>query len=155
MTGSTTSGYWVRPAEAGDHAAWNSLYASYADFYGVSQSPTDRATVWSWILDPDHEVRALLLIDGTGRPAGLAHYRPFARPLAASTGGYLDDLFVHPSSRGAGGATMLLAELRRISRDAGWTVLRWITADDNERARSVYDRSATRTSWVTYDMAPD
>ncbi len=32
--------------------------------------------------------------------------------------------------------------------------MRWITADDNHRARSKYDKHATRTSWITYDMAP-
>jgi hypothetical protein len=31
-------------------------------------------------------------------------------------------------------------------------VIRWITADDNYRARAVYDRVATRTKWVTYDL---
>ena len=35
----------------------------------------------------------------TAGPVGLAHFRPFARPLAASIGGFLDDLFV--DSRGA------------------------------------------------------
>ena len=35
---------------------------------------------------------------------------------------------------------------------AGWSVLRWITADNNYRARSAYDQVATRTAWVTYDI---
>ena len=30
--------------------------------------------------------------------------------------------------------------------------LRWITADDNYRARSLYDKIAERTKWVTYDI---
>ena len=37
------------------------------------------------------------------------------------------------------------------ARAAGATV-RWITADDNYRGRNVYDRLATRTMWVTYDL---
>jgi hypothetical protein len=31
-------------------------------------------------------------------------------------------------------------------------VIRWITAEDNYRARGVYDRVAVRTPWVTYDI---
>lgn len=34
-------------------------------------------------------------------------------------------------------------------------MIRWTTADDNDRARGVYDRLATRTTrttWITYDM---
>jgi len=34
-------------------------------------------------------------------------------------------------------------------------VVRWITADDNYRAKKVYDFYGTRTMWVTYDMEPE
>jgi hypothetical protein len=30
--------------------------------------------------------------------------------------------------------------------------LRWITADTNETAQALYDKVATRTRWVTYEM---
>ena len=89
------------------------------------------------------------------RMGGIAHFRPFARPLAASTGCYLDDLFVDPQARGSGAVDALLTELRRVALARGWSVVRWITADDNHRARSVYDRYAERTMWITYDMATD
>jgi hypothetical protein len=42
--------------------------------------------------------------------------------------------------------------LPRLGAERGWTVIRWITADDDHRARRAYDRVATRTAWVTYDM---
>ena len=32
-------------------------------------------------------------------------------------------------------------------------MIRWTTADDNYRARAVYDELATRTTWITYDMS--
>jgi hypothetical protein len=37
-------------------------------------------------------------------------------------------------------------------RANGWAVIRWITADKNYRARGVYDKLATRTGWITYDI---
>ena len=44
-------------------------------------------------------------------------------------------------------------------RARGWTVIRWITAEDNYRARSAYDRISDRTQWITYEIkitcAPD
>ena len=145
----------VRPAITSDHDAWDRLYARYAAFYGVAQSPADRATVWGWVNDPGHEVNALILTGDDGQPIGFAHYRPFARPLAASTGCYLDDLFIDPAHRGGGGVSLLLTALRELARQNGWGVVRWITADDNYRARSVYDRVAKRTAWITYDMDAD
>ncbi len=142
----------VRPAVAADHAAWVRLFAAYAAFYEVAQTPEHRATVWGWITDPDHDVKALILTGNDGQPVGFAHYRPFALPLAASTGCFLDDLFIDSAHRGGGGVNLLLGALRELARQNGWSVIRWITADDNYRARSVYDRVATRTSWITYDM---
>ena len=87
-----------------------------------------------------------------GRAVGLAHFRAFARPSRAATGGFLDDLFVDPAFRGGRVADALIEHLSEIGRERGWSVVRWITADDNYRARGVYDRLAQRTMWVTYDL---
>ena len=132
-------------------AEWNTLYAGYAEFYRVTQTPEMRETVWGWIMDPAHEVKALIAEDAAGHAIGLAHYRPFARPLAASTGGFLDDLFVSPEARGLRVGEALIDALAEEGRRRGWSVIRWITADDNYRARTAYDRVAVRTMWVTYD----
>lgn len=140
-----------RLAEA-DRAAWEELYSGYAAFYRVTQTPEMRACVWGWIFDPGHETEALVAEEACGRLVGLAHFRAFARPLSASTGGFLDDLFVAPDARGAGVADALIAAVAAEGRARRWTVIRWITAEDNDRARAVYDRLAERTKWVTYDL---
>lgn len=59
-----------------------------------------------------------------GALVGLAHYRPFARPLSATTGCFLDDLFVDPARRGSGAADLLLTELARLAAENGWSVVR-------------------------------
>ena len=138
-------------AAARHRGDWDTLYAGYAAFYRVTQTPEMRETVWGWIMDPAHEVNALIAEDATGRAIGLAHYRPFARPLAASTGGFLDDLFVRPEARGLRVGEALIDALAEEGRRRGWSVIRWITADDNYRARTSYDRMAVRTMWITYD----
>lgn len=155
VAGRGSERHWrVRPATAGDYPRWRVLYRAYADFYGVPQSNEAADRVWSWIHDPDHEVGCLLAEDDRDQVAGLAHFRPFARPLSASTGCFLDDLFVDPAERGAGAADALLDELKRLAATEGWSVVRWITADANYRGRAKYDQHATRTHWVTYDMFP-
>jgi GNAT superfamily N-acetyltransferase len=144
----------VRPTE--DHrAAWDLLYAGYAEFYGVAQTPAMRDRVWAWIHDPAHEVEGFVALDGAGQPTGLAHFRPFARPLSATVGGFLDDLFVAPAARGSGAADALIGAVAEEGRRRGWSVIRWITAEDNLRARAVYDRVAACTKWVTYDIKLD
>ncbi len=83
---------------------------------------------------------------------GLTHFRGFARPLAAATGGFLDDLFVDPAARGSGAAAALIEAVKAEGLRRGWTVIRWITAENNYRARSLYDRMAAKTVWTTYDI---
>jgi GNAT superfamily N-acetyltransferase len=134
-------------------ADWEALYAGYAEFYRVTQTPAMRERVWGWIMDPAHEVNAFVAEDALGHAIGLAHYRPFARPLAAATGGFLDDLFVAPGQRGARIADALIEAVAEEGRRRGWSVIRWITADNNYRGRGVYDRVAARTMWITYDKA--
>jgi GNAT superfamily N-acetyltransferase len=141
-------------AVAAEHPAdWDRLYAGYAAFYRVEQTAAMRDTVWRWLLDPAHEVDGVVAVEPGRQIVGLAHFRPFARPLAAAMGGFLDDLFVEPDARGSGAAQALIEAVARVGRERGWSVLRWITAEDNYRARAVYDRLAARTKWLTYEIS--
>ena len=141
----------IRKPTAADRATWEILYAGYAAFYKVTQTSEMRAKVWGWIHDPAQQTEGLVA-EADGRLIGIAHFRPYARPLSASIGGFLDDLFVGPDARGSGAAQALIGAVCDVGRARGWTVVRWITAEDNYRARAVYDRVAERTKWVTYDV---
>lgn len=141
----------ILPLAASHRAEWERLYQGYAEFYRVEQTAEMRAKVWGWIHDPAHEVKAFIALDGD-RAVGITHYRPFARPLSASTGGFLDDLFVDPTSRGKRVADALIGAVAEVGRQKGWTLIRWITAENNYRGRAVYDRVAALTPWKTYDL---
>lgn len=147
-------GWRVRPLTGGDRERWRALYAAYAAFYRVEQTDEQAERTWGWLLDPAHEVEGFVVVDQAGHVAGLAHVRPFARPLSATVGGFLDDLHVDEAARGTGAVDALLRALQDLAVERGWSVVRWITADDNYRARGKYDQVAVRTTWVTYDMPP-
>ena len=144
----------ARPTDA-HREAWNRLYAGYAAFYKVEQTSEMRDRVWGWIQDPAHDVKGFVALSAAGEPVGLTHFRPFSRPLSASTGCFLDDLFVDPSQRGGRVADALIGRVVEEAKTKGWTVVRWITAEDNYRARAVYDRLAVKTKWQTYDIRVD
>ncbi|WP_035282223.1 GNAT family N-acetyltransferase [Brevibacterium album] len=134
---------------------WSELYRGYADYYQVVQTAEMRERVFSWLLDDAHPQRGLVAaMGGPSKLVGLAHCRTFSRPLAASHGLFLDDLFVDPASRGKGAARILLDRLASIAAEEGGTVVRWITRAHNYRARFLYDEVAEGTDWITYDMAP-
>ncbi|NVK35598.1 MAG: GNAT family N-acetyltransferase [Rhodobacteraceae bacterium] len=144
----------IRPVTPDDRAAWDRLYQGYARFYKVEQSDDMRDRVWTWLHDGAHETQGLVAEGAGGTLIGLTHFRPFARPLSASTGCFLDDLFVAPEARGSGAADALIDGVRKIALENGWSVVRWITAENNYRGRGLYDRVATQTNWVTYDIKP-
>lgn len=141
----------IRPVAAEDRAAWDALYDGYAQFYGVPQTPEMRATVWGWLNDPNHEVSGFIA-ENDGALVGFAHCRAFARPLAAASGLFLDDLFVSEASRGTGAAAALIDAVKSKAATEGHSIVRWITAADNGRARGLYDKVAQATEWVTYDI---
>jgi RimJ/RimL family protein N-acetyltransferase len=145
----------VRPVEHSDWPAWCSLFQGYAEFYERPPLSDDHLRrVWSWIHD-EGRMWALVAVPVEGGPAiGLAHLREWIRPLRGIVCGYLDDLFVDRSVRGGGAVGALFAAIDSLAHERKWEVVRWTTADDNYRARAVYDQLAARTTWITYDMTP-
>ncbi|MEP7203233.1 MAG: GNAT family N-acetyltransferase [Ilumatobacteraceae bacterium] len=149
----------VRYVDGNEFEPWSRLFRGYADFYHWPTSDEHQRQIWRWIHD-DHSIEALVVValdeagNEIGEPQGLAHLREWVRPLRGVISGYLDDLFVAPSARGSGAVDALFYEINRIALERKWSVVRWTTADDNYRARAVYDEHASRTTWITYDMTP-
>ena len=142
----------VRELEQRDRAAWQRLYAGYGDFYKTPLSDEKADRVWAWLMDPHYEAFGLVAVDDNDSPIAIAHFRQFARLLADGIGIYLDDLFTAANARGTGAGTALIGRLEEIARERGAEVVRWITASDNFVGQKLYDRLATRTMWVTYDL---
>lgn len=140
----------VRDIREGDHDAWRSLFTEYGVFYETDFSDSVLDGVWAWLMDAESDVCAVVSVDGA-TVTGFAHYREQPDTFTAGPGWFLDDLYVAPAHRGSGAATALIdAVAERATSDGGGT-LRWITGADNATAQSVYDKVATRTSWVTYE----
>ncbi len=142
----------IAPPRAGDKADWRRLYEGYATFYKRPMNDDIADRVWAWVTGGSGVLEALVARDGKGRVVGLAHFRQMPRPLTGTMAGFLDDLFVDPELRGRGIGEKLIEALKQEGRRRGWTIIRWLTADDNYRARFLYDRHATRTGWITYQI---
>lgn len=147
----------VRHVNESEFDSWTKLFRGYCEFYNWPTTTDHQQQIWQWI-HVNHSVEALVVVacddDGDERdgPVGLAHLREWIRPIRGISCGYLDDLYVDPASRGRGAVEALFGEMSKIAVERGWPIIRWTTAEDNLRAQKVYDRVATRTTWVTYDM---
>ena len=140
----------IRDIHVTDRAAWEKLFLEYGDFYETAFDRPILDGVWAWLMDDAAPVRAYVAVDGAD-VIGFAHYRHQPDTFTAGAGWFLDDLYVDPKHRGTGSATALIEEIASYAAAHGGGTLRWITADDNVTAQRVYDRLATRATWVTYE----
>lgn len=143
----------VRPIAERDKERWSQLWVDYGVFYKENFGTDVIEGVWAWLLDPNHEIEGIVAVDDADHVIGFALYREHADTFTAGRALFLDDLFVDSAARGAGAGALLLSELAGIAAQRGARVIRWITAHDNATAQRLYDRVATKASWVTYEMA--
>jgi ribosomal protein S18 acetylase RimI-like enzyme len=141
----------IREIQLKDKKQWQELYRGYADFYKVEMNEQIIQTVWNWLHDENHEVSGLVY-EVDENIVGFAQYRRMPRPMTGKDIGFLDDLFVEPKYRGQKIGEKILNELKKISNSKGWNLIRWITRDDNLRAKNLYDRVAQKTSWDLYEL---
>jgi GNAT superfamily N-acetyltransferase len=144
----------VRRVVRSDQQRWAELFAGYRGFYALGVGDEAVARTWEWVLGEQHGMTGLVAVSSEGDLVGLANLRTFARPSTGTLGLYLDDLFADPAARRKGVGTALLEAAAELAAQRGATVVRWITAGDNARARALYDQHATATPWITYDMPP-
>ncbi len=143
----------VRPVEARDALAWRELFAAYGRFYETEFTEEILDRVWAQLGTEGSGIDAIVA-ELDERVVGFAHHRSHPDTFTGGRSWFLDDLFVAPEARSAGTGAALIERVAALARETSpGATLRWITAADNERARRVYDRVATRTSWVTYELA--
>ena len=141
----------IRNIEIKDKEQWKKLYHGYADFYQVTISEQILETIWDWLHDTDHDLNALVYeIDNS--IVALAHYRRMPSPLRGKYIGFLDDLYVDPQFRGKKIGEKIIEKLNDISKERNWGLIRWITRNDNHKAKSLYDKVAKKSTWEVYEL---
>ena len=145
----------VRRVEDNEFFTWLDLYAGYGEFYETPLTDEKALLVWSWITDSGNELEAYFAVDDDGAPD---RPRPRARVRAAARRQprAVPRRPVRPAGCARRGRRRRPSSSRCATAPAseGLSVVRWITAKDNETARRVYDRVAEKTKWVTYDLVP-
>tara|TARA_B110000438_G_C15521072_1_gene524202 strand:- start:52 stop:483 length:432 start_codon:yes stop_codon:yes gene_type:complete len=141
----------IREIKLRDKEEWKDLYRGYADFYKVEMNEQILKIVWGWLHDKNHDVKGIVY-EHENKIVGFAHYRRMPRPLRGKYIGFLDDIYVEPKQRGKKIGEKLIYELNEISKKNNWDLIRWITQDNNRRAKSLYDRVAKKTTWSLYEL---
>lgn len=140
----------IRRPLADDHAAWLDLWRGYQEFYRADLS-ADEGRLWQVLLaTPEMGPHCLLAVDADGAVLGLAHYLYHVTTWSPAPRCYLNDLFTAGAARGRGVARALIEAVDAEARKAGCGQVWWLTAQDNETARTLYDKVATLTPFIKY-----
>ncbi len=140
----------VRPLQAGDHEEWLPLWRGYLDFYEAAITDEVTEETWRRVVDPAGPIRGLVAADKGGRLVGLAHFLFHPVTWSVHDRCYLEDLFVAPDARGTGAGRALIEAVYRAADAAGAEQVYWLTAENNETARRLYDRVGSLTPFVKY-----
>jgi GNAT superfamily N-acetyltransferase len=142
---------------APDRVRWTELWRGYLDFYQTQLPPEIYDRTWQRLLMPDSPIHGLgARLDSAATPlVGITHYLFHAHAWTTREVCYLQDLFVDPTARRYGIGAKLIEAVAAIARERGCLRLYWTTKEDNETARSLYDRIAHFSGFIRYDYAPD
>jgi ribosomal protein S18 acetylase RimI-like enzyme len=142
----------IRRPRAADEAAWLGLWQALVATGPEPCSAEAPATVWRRALRPNDAMALWLAVDAADRPQGFVLRVIFPYSWSTRPVCYLLDLYVAPELRGQGLGRRLIEQLAEEGRAAGWLKLMWMTQHDNAEAQRLYDRIATRSSLVRYDL---
>ncbi|WDD97510.1 GNAT family N-acetyltransferase [Thalassomonas actiniarum] len=96
-----------------------------------------------------------LICERDGQAIGFAVYFFNYSTWLAKPGLYLEDLYVSPEHRGAGGGKLLLKEMAQIALDKGCGRFEWSCLDWNKPSRDFYESigAVSQDEWVGYRMS--
>ena len=138
----------VAPLRPEDRAEWEDLARGYKAFYRDPIPDEEYRLAWGRLMAAE-EVHGLgARIDG--RLAGIAHFL-FHATVWQGEACYLQDLFTSEDARGRGVARALIEAVAEAAHMRGARRYYWLTAQDNQTARALYDKVAQYKGFVRYD----
>lgn len=138
----------IGPLRADECTAWLELAICYKAFYQTDLPVAQYEKVWRRLLD-DNGLHGLgARVDG--KLVGIAHY-VFQPNVWLDDVCYLQDLYVDEAMRGKGVARALIGRVAEEAAECGASRLYWMTKEDNQTARALYDKLASFGGFIRYD----
>lgn len=141
----------IAPLTVSDRAEWLELWHAYLEFYEESLADDVTEATFARIV-ADDGLHGVMARDAEGRAVGIVHWLEHPSTWSTSTYCYLEDLFVTPGTRGGGVGRALIAHVRAWAEAAGCEKVYWLTQGTNTTARALYDKVATDTGFVHYEI---
>lgn len=145
----------IAPITADDHDEWRALWDGYLSFYETDLDDETTAATFERLVDDGSGIHGAIARDETGASVGIVHWLTHPATWATTDYCYLEDLFVAPGLRGGGVGRALIEHVRTWAQDHGSAKVYWLTAESNTTARVLYDRVASRSGMIHYQIGLD
>ena len=149
----------IREARPDDVPVLLEMFAELADYEHLTHELRATETqLQAALFGPRPVVEALIAEQpDSGATIGYAMYFPTFSTFLASTGVWLEDLFVRPAQRRGGVGHALLAAVAAQLRERGGERLEWAALDWNEPALNFYRGIGAQTmgEWITHRLTDE
>jgi len=142
----------TRPITSEDETRWRELWAAYLAFYKVDLAENVTASVWSRLMSETDPLGAFVCI-GENNVIGFTHYFFHGTTWHPTSYCYLEDLFVDQTIRSKGAGRALINAVKEAAHKEGAAKLYWHTDEQNKTAQALYNKVATLTDFIRYDIA--
>jgi GNAT superfamily N-acetyltransferase len=142
----------VRALNKDDFDAWVPLWKGYLEFYETELEDEITRHTFERLIDTSTEMFGALALSDEGEAIGMVNWLTHPGTWSRGKYVYLEDLFVSANARGLGAGRALIEHVHQWSEAAGATKVYWLTADSNKTAQQLYDRVATKTGFIHYQI---
>lgn len=141
----------MRGIQLSDKPAWQELFFNYLNFYETSPSDVNTELAWQRLTSPEPEIQGLVA-ESNGVVVGIVHFHYQLSTWTDTFDCYLEDLYVAEEARGNGVARALIQAVKEFSTEQKCSKLFWITKESNSTARKLYDKVASLSDFIRYEV---
>ncbi len=142
----------VRALQHDDFDAWLPLWKGYLEFYETELEDEITRHTFERLIDTSTDMFGALALNDDGEAVGMVNWLTHPGTWSRGQYVYLEDLFVSVNARGTGAGRALIEHVQTWAETAGATKVYWLTADSNKTAQQLYDRVATKTGFIHYQI---
>ena len=141
----------IREIEKRDYDEWRALWKSYLAFYNTTVSQDVYELTFRRLIERQTSQQMAFLAEKDDLLVGLVHYIRHPHNWKLEHVIYLQDLFALPEVRGQGVGRALIEAVYDAADKMGCPSVYWLTQENNETARRLYDRVATVSDFIKYN----
>lgn len=142
----------VRALSLSDFDSWLPLWNGYLEFYETQLDTEITRHTFERLTGGHPNMHGALALNDAGMAVGMVTWLTHPGTWSKDDYVYLEDLFVSDEARGSGAGRALIEHVEQWAKSAGAAKVYWLTAETNKKAQLLYDRLATKTGFIHYQI---